>query len=267
MPLHILIVEDEHIPRETMADEINKGKRFVTRKRSDPRTAITYIKKQPLDGAIVDLFFPKHSGYAGLSVVALIRQYNPDAYIEVVTGHVGRIEEAINKGADKVLKKPLSFADDLNRVGAGIANKRLIKLAAKFDISPGFIIPSQIIDNEWYMLINEFDIIFDNLIIIGRYMRSKEKLRSIACDIIHNTIRKFSYEANTEELRVSPELESNLNFNVLQDNYVQLKETHIGDFVGIANGEILGFAGSFRELWENLKDRYSPDQIFIHQIK
>lgn len=268
MPVYILILEDERIPRETIADEIRRGREFIPRRRSDPETAKRLIKEQTLDGAIVDLFFPKH-GYAGLAVVEMIRQYNPNAYIEVVTGHETRVEDAIERGADRVLTKPLTFTDDLNRVGAGIARKRLNVLTQKYDLFPGMEIPARIIDEDWYMLINEFDILDEHLSVIKKHMRNRNEFSEAARELARDTIKRFSYHSTESVLETSAdsELESDPNFLTLKNEYASLQEQHSGEFVAIYDGKIIKFADSFKELWGALNDLYSVDDLLIHQIR
>jgi two-component system cell cycle response regulator len=120
--LHILIVDDDRIVRETMHEYIqNAG--YSSQTVSSAEEAIDLLKKNNFHVVITDIMLP---GIGGLELTEVIKKKN-GADVIVVTGYSNEYtyEEAINVGASDFVIKPVRLEELLLRLKRVIKERQL----------------------------------------------------------------------------------------------------------------------------------------------
>ena len=85
---------------------------FKVEAETDPRRAIEFFKKKPIDLLLVDIRMP---GVDGFEVIHHMKQVQPDAAVLIMTGH-GTVEiaiRALRQGVDGLLMKPFGQGNEL----------------------------------------------------------------------------------------------------------------------------------------------------------
>ncbi|MEW5806454.1 MAG: sigma-54 dependent transcriptional regulator [Acidobacteriota bacterium] len=121
----IILVEDEDSNRETMARALRKTGYHV-KDFSRSAEALDYLRKgENVFLVITDLIMPDMDG---MDLLREIKKYNASIAVLMITGHA-RIEsavEAMKKGAEDYLQKPIDLFELRKRVGA-IVEKKLLE--------------------------------------------------------------------------------------------------------------------------------------------
>ena len=80
---------------------------------NNPKEAIKAYKSEKFDAVILDIKMPEING---IEVLRTIRNYNPKAFVIILTGYpeVESAITALNIGAFAYLKKPSSFKEIMN---------------------------------------------------------------------------------------------------------------------------------------------------------
>jgi CheY-like chemotaxis protein len=118
-PARILVIEDETIVREAMANVLSLEGHQVTLA-SDGESGIELFKKEQFDIVFTDLGM---SGLSGWEVTRALKGHNPDTPVIIVTGlgvTIGE-SEVESSGVDGVLSKPFyttALLDLIQRVAA-----------------------------------------------------------------------------------------------------------------------------------------------------
>ena len=104
VPTRILVIEDETIVRETMANVLSLEGHQVTLA-SDGESGIELFKKEQFDIVFTDLGMP---GLSGWEVTRALKDHNPDTPVIIVSGLGVTIGESEieSSGVDGVLSKP-----------------------------------------------------------------------------------------------------------------------------------------------------------------
>lgn len=120
-PAHILIVDDEQNLRETLAI-ILRDEGFQVYSAANPSEALAYLRQRSFDVMFLDIRMPEKSG---LDLLPEIRQIHPRMPILILTAYASLDSaiEAMRKGANDYLFKPINPIDILHRVEA-ILSKR-----------------------------------------------------------------------------------------------------------------------------------------------
>ena len=121
MKTKILVVEDDHSLRSVLISAIEKEGHEVIGAES-AESAESIIQASKFDIVLTDINLP---GKDGLELIPFIHSNNPEAYIMVMTGY-GTLEtavEAMKRGAQDFLRKPIVFNDLINAIRVAIENK------------------------------------------------------------------------------------------------------------------------------------------------
>jgi len=110
----ILIAEDENAVRESLA-EVLRDEVYQVTAVSDGSAAIAALDTQEFDLVISDLRMP---GADGLTVLTHAREVAPQTFVLLMTAHatVETAVEALQRGAQDYLLKPLIFDDVLHKI-------------------------------------------------------------------------------------------------------------------------------------------------------
>ncbi|MCC6765698.1 MAG: sigma-54-dependent Fis family transcriptional regulator [Deltaproteobacteria bacterium] len=110
----ILIAEDETAVRESLA-EVLRDEGYEVTAVGDGDAAIAALDSQEVDLVISDLRMP---GADGLTVLSHARNVSPQAFVLLMTAHatVETAVEALQRGAQDYLLKPLIFDDVLHKI-------------------------------------------------------------------------------------------------------------------------------------------------------
>ncbi len=128
MKSNILVVDDENVARQSLAD-ILKLEGYNVTPAANGQAAIEWVRTHPIDLMIVDLRMP---GMDGLEVIQVVNQVSPDTEIVLLTAH-GSTDSAIQALRLRIhdyLTKPASPAQVLASVKKGLA-RRSTKMQAK----------------------------------------------------------------------------------------------------------------------------------------
>lgn len=112
--IKILFLEDEPTIREVLT-EYMKMKDYEVTEAADGEEAISALKSQNFDMAVLDIMVPKVSG---LEVLAYVREHNPDMAVIMLTalGDEQTQVKAFNAYADDYIVKPVSPIILLKRI-------------------------------------------------------------------------------------------------------------------------------------------------------
>jgi two-component system response regulator PilR (NtrC family) len=118
MPKSILIVEDETILRESLA-ELMAGEGFEVLQAADGKVAREIILQRPVDVVVTDVRMP---GMDGLTLLGHLHQIAPQTPVIVATafGTVETAVTAMRSGAFDYLLKPVQFDDMILKVQRAI---------------------------------------------------------------------------------------------------------------------------------------------------
>ncbi|MEB2285113.1 MAG: Fis family transcriptional regulator [Polyangiaceae bacterium UTPRO1] len=110
----ILIAEDETAVRESLA-EVLRDEGYEVTAVADGDAAIAALDSQEIDLVISDLRMP---GADGLTVLSHARNASPQTFVLLMTAHatVETAVEALQRGAQDYLLKPLIFDDVLHKI-------------------------------------------------------------------------------------------------------------------------------------------------------
>ena len=113
MTASILIVDDDHAVRNSIQEFLTILE-FTTYSADSAESALSFIKTCQVDVIITDIIM---NGMDGLQMTEIIKK-NYDTDIIVITGYTGNYsyEEAIQKGADDFIFKPVRFEELLLRL-------------------------------------------------------------------------------------------------------------------------------------------------------
>ena len=113
MTASILIVDDDHAVRNSIQEFLTILE-FDTYSADSAESALTFLETRHVDVIITDIIM---NGMDGLQMTKIIKD-NYDADIIVITGYTGNYsyEDAIEKGADDFIFKPVRFEELLLRL-------------------------------------------------------------------------------------------------------------------------------------------------------
>ncbi len=119
----ILIAEDENGVRESLADVLRDEGYEVTAV-ADGSSAIATLDAQEFDIVISDLRMP---GADGLTVLTHAREVSPQTLVLLMTAHatVETAVEALQRGAQDYLLKPLIFDDVLHKISTLLQHRQV----------------------------------------------------------------------------------------------------------------------------------------------
>jgi DNA-binding response OmpR family regulator len=118
---NILVVDDEYIERQTLA-EILRLEGYHVSAVATGESAVDYVRLNPVDLILLDLRMP---GMGGLDVIKVINTTYPDVEIILFTAH-GSMESAIEALRNRVqdyLLKPATPKQILESVARGLARR------------------------------------------------------------------------------------------------------------------------------------------------
>ena len=102
---HILVVDDEMGPRESLKMILNPYYNVLTADRGGQ--AVEMLKQYPIDLVTLDLKMP---GFTGINVLEKVKQHDPDIEAIIITGY-GSLDTAIEGlrlGAFDYIAKPIN---------------------------------------------------------------------------------------------------------------------------------------------------------------
>ena len=119
----ILVVDDEATARDVLQRALEKGG-YATTTAADGQEALDAASKETFDLVLMDIRMPRMSSLEALS---RLRLRYPDTYVIMLTAvdEVDTAMEAIRKGADDYIAKPLSLDLVLLRVEKALERRRL----------------------------------------------------------------------------------------------------------------------------------------------
>jgi len=128
MKSNILVVDDENVARQSLAD-ILKLEGYNVASAPNGQMAIEYVRTHPVDLMIVDLRMP---GMDGLEVIQVVNQIAPDTEIVLLTAFASTdtAVQALRLRIHDYLIKPVMPAQVIASVKKGLA-RRSAKLEAK----------------------------------------------------------------------------------------------------------------------------------------
>jgi DNA-binding NtrC family response regulator len=120
--VHILIVDDEDIVRQTLGDYLQELG-YQVDYAVDGSAGLKAVEANTYSLALVDIRLP---GMDGLSLLRHIRSIHPEMPVIILTGHgdPSMSEEALALGATDFLYKPIKLLDLdalLDRLGPGLS--------------------------------------------------------------------------------------------------------------------------------------------------
>ncbi len=122
-PARILVVDDEQVIREILADFLlMEG--FQVGTAGDAEGALVELGKRPYNLVITDLKMP---GMGGLELLGAVREAHPDVVTLIMTGY-GTVEtaiEAMKRGAYDYVLKPFKVEEVVHTVKRGLEQQRL----------------------------------------------------------------------------------------------------------------------------------------------
>ena len=125
MAIHILVVDDDDITRESLATVLN-ARGFDCSQAENGKTALAQLKEHEFDVVISDIEMPQMNG---IELLQAANQLLSSASFIFITAHasVQTAIEALRKGAYDYLLKPLNFEDLAIKVQKLIEHKDLVK--------------------------------------------------------------------------------------------------------------------------------------------
>jgi len=128
MKSNILVVDDENVARQSLAD-ILKLEGYNVASVPNGQAAVEYVRTHPVDLMVVDLRMP---GMDGLEVIQVVNQIAPDTEIVLLTAFASTDSavQALRLRIHDYLTKPTAPAQVIASVKKGLA-RRTAKLQAK----------------------------------------------------------------------------------------------------------------------------------------
>ena len=178
MPKTILIVEDEKVLRESMA-ELLTDEGYIVVQAGDGKEAYDIVLKQSVDLVLSDIRMPEMDG---MTLLGLLTKTIPDTPIIMVTayGTVENAVSAIRQGAFDYLLKPVQLDDVVLRVKRALEYGELAKSTktiteqladdSKFHNLVGNSQPMQ----KLFDMIRKLSSVKSNVLIIGESGTGKE---------------------------------------------------------------------------------------------
>lgn len=122
MPARILIVDDDHAIRNSVQEFLSIMD-FKTHTAENAEQALALLKDYHIDVVITDIIM---NGMDGLRMTQVIKE-SYDTEVIVITGYTGdySYEEAINKGADDFIFKPVRFEELLLRLKRVLRERKM----------------------------------------------------------------------------------------------------------------------------------------------
>lgn len=119
----ILVVEDEEMARESLC-ELLRGDGYEVFDAADGNKAKEIIQQQDLDLVLTDLMIP---GPDGLAILEYAHEISPQTLVILMTAHasVETAVQAIRKGAQDYLLKPLIFEDVARKIQTLMSHRKL----------------------------------------------------------------------------------------------------------------------------------------------
>jgi len=124
MSARILIVDDDHAIRNSVQEFLSIMD-FKTHTAENAEQALSLLKDRHIDVVITDIIM---NGMDGLEMTQVIKErYDTD--VIVITGYTGdySYEEAVNKGADDFIFKPVRFEELLLRLKRVLRERKLTR--------------------------------------------------------------------------------------------------------------------------------------------
>jgi DNA-binding response OmpR family regulator len=128
MKSNILVVDDENVARQSLAD-ILKLEGYNVASAPNGQAAVEYVRTHPVDLMVIDLRMP---GMDGLEVIQVVNQIAPDTEIVLLTAFASTDSavQALRLRIHDYLTKPTAPAQVIASVKKGLA-RRAAKLEAK----------------------------------------------------------------------------------------------------------------------------------------
>lgn len=155
---HILVVDDEMGPRESLKMILNPYYHVLTADRGSQ--AIEMLRRYPIDLVTLDLKMP---GFTGINVLEKVKQHDPDIEAIIITGY-GSLDTAIEGlrlGAFDYISKPFDVNHILSLVRRGLerrqAKARLRQVKTDFlsNVSHELRTPLSVVVGFVYLLLNQ----------------------------------------------------------------------------------------------------------------
>lgn len=155
---HILVVDDEMGPRESLKMILNPYYNVLTADRG--AQAVEMLKQYPVDLVTLDLKMP---GFTGINVLEKVKQHDPDIEAIIITGY-GSLDTAIEGlrlGAFDYISKPFDVNHILALVRRGLerrnAKSQLRQVKSDFlsNISHELRTPLSVVVGFVYLLLNQ----------------------------------------------------------------------------------------------------------------
>jgi DNA-binding NtrC family response regulator len=125
-PLKILVVDDEASVRELLRRGLSQMGHFLVDVASNGLEAIEKIEKDLFDLVLTDLKMPE---MGGIELLKTIKGTRPELTVIIMTAH-GSIEtavEAMKKGADDYITKPIDFNELLIHISKAQKQSLILK--------------------------------------------------------------------------------------------------------------------------------------------
>jgi signal transduction histidine kinase len=167
---HILVVDDEMGPRESLKMILNPYYNVLTADRG--AQAVEMLKKHPIDLVTLDLKMP---GFTGINVLEKVKQHDPDIEAIIITGY-GSLDTAIEGlrlGAFDYISKPFDVNHILALVRRGLERRnakshlRQVKSDFLSNISHELRTPLSVVVGFVYLLLNQ---------VIGKLTEEQQKV-------------------------------------------------------------------------------------------
>jgi len=121
----ILIVDDDKSLSRSLSLVLEK-KEYLTQWAGTGEEALTKAKESAFNVALIDIKLPDADG---IELAALLKEAHPETQVIIVTGYasLNSSTQALDKGVDAYLIKPLNMDEVLQRVGDILTRQRLIE--------------------------------------------------------------------------------------------------------------------------------------------
>src|SRR5262245_53089538 len=120
---HILVVDDELLIRETLAEYLEQ-QGFTVSVCGDGETALAFAAERRFDVALCDVQLP---GIDGLELLERLLRVSPQTFVLLITAYatVENAVEAFQRGAHDYLMKPILLDEVLNKIRRLLAYRDL----------------------------------------------------------------------------------------------------------------------------------------------
>lgn len=137
----ILLVDDDDMLRETLAEQLSFHEEFVTEQSATGMDALNIVKDQPFDLIILDVGLPDIDGR---EVCRMMRKAGIKTPIIMLTGNISEADTilGLDAGANDYVTKPFRFGILLARIRAHLRQYSMTEDAA-FNVGPYLFKPSE----------------------------------------------------------------------------------------------------------------------------